>query len=841
MALSLEDVAHQMRERGIEPPAQLYADGKKITWAGNPAKPKKKNAWCVLYEWVSPKNQKVYITGVYGMGDASNTFKVEATELDWSPAERSAWQEQRKKIERDAEAQRTEMAATAVAKAKKNWGEALLEGASAYLERKKVGCFGLRFFFGKLVVPLRDMAENLHGLQYISEDGSKVFGTGTSKEGHFHLIGNVAEGSPVLFAEGYATAASVHMATGWPVVVCFDAGNLMPVVAAWRKVYEEHEFIICADDDKHLVTRLCERLLKFGVAVENSEFSRKAGGVRDMAWELPDGRKVQLKAAFKKDRNDVYFIEGSITCDGVSHLLRLENAGRSKAMQVAKKHGARVILPVFSSRFHSLTDFNDLHVEEGLEVVRAQLTAPPAQVEPAPTRQPSGGGGGNDRGGGLRFPYLDDKYNIKGVRENVYFALYEDPVLAGLVRLNLFSHRIDKMREAPWRGPAGAWLEIDDMFLANYLAQAHGLLVSNPLTIQQAVTMYATDHAYNPVKDQMEALVWDGTPRCRHWIAEIMDGEDKEYSSLAGTYFLESMVARVYEPGCQMDYMLVLQGAQGAKKSSVLRILGGEFFAGGSFRVGDKDSLQVLQGRLIFNFNEFDALSKAERTAVKQFVAERKDVFRPPYSKGFAEFPRSVCLTADTNEDDFLRDDTGDRRYWVIPCGQIDVDKMVLWRDQLLAEAVHLYKQGARRYPTKEEEELYFKPEQERWKFVDMWQDTLGSYVNSKRQLPAESLMDGATIGGGMVLPNNEREFFSTVELITVALKIDVGKVQGAGSEQKRVASAMRSLGFKKHRFGEGGRSRGYLRIQIEKKEAGAGFMPAQAGESGVGEIPAWD
>lgn len=842
MALTIDDVAQQMRERGIEPPAQLYADGKKQTWAGNPAKPKKKNAWAVLHEWQSPKSLKAYIVGVYGMGDQSNVHKVEPTQLEWSPAERTEWLEKRKELERTQEAERKEQADTAAKKAERNWAQSRTEGTHFYLERKKVGAYGVRFFFSKVVVPLRDASDGLHGLQYIEEDGSKLFGSGTVKEGHFHLIGDVSADLPIAFAEGYATAATVHMATGWPVVVCFDAGNLMPVITAWRKLYEDTKFIIAADDDKHLVSRLCERLHKLGVEVDQADFSRKKGGLRDMSWDLPDGRKVVLRAAYKKDRHAVWFIEGSISDGSVSQILRLENAGRAKAMAAAGKHKARVICPQFDLKIHSHTDWNDLHCSEGLEKVREQLLAAPESAS-TPNAQPSGevgsnkgGGGYSDHPGALRFPYLDDKFNPRGVRENVYFALYEDPVLAGMVKLNEFSHQIDKLIDPPWGGGASKWREIDDMYLANYLAQQHRLLVANPLTIQQAVLMYATDHSYNPVKDGMDSLVWDGVDRLDHWAHEILGCDDSTYARMVSRYFLMSVCARVYEPGCQMDYMLVLHGGQGARKSTVLRMLGGQYFASGTFRVGDKDSLQVLQGRLIFNFNEFDGLAKAERTAVKSFVTERKDVFRPPYGKQFSEFERNCCLTADTNEDEFLSDDTGDRRYWPIDCLNIDVEKMAQWRAQLMGEAVHRYKAGERRYPNKSEEDEFFKPQQDKYKRVDVWQDKIGAYVNGKRVLDAATDLDGAK-HGGTVIPNNEREFFSTLELLTVALNIDIGKVQASGSEQKRVSATMRSLGFAKHRFGDGQRLRGYLRSKQTEKERAAGFEPAQAGES-EGGVP---
>lgn len=858
MALSIDDVLNQMRERGIEPPsADLVVDGKKITWAGDLRKPKKKNAWAVLKEWSSPKSGRTYIVGRFGIRD--EYWSIEPTQAEWTPAEKTAWLEQRKALEKEADEDRKAMADAAASKAVMLWGRARLEGASDYLERKQVGAYGVRFAFGSVVIPLVDLAGTLHGLQWISKDGSKVFGTGTVKEGHFHLLGDLAEDTPVGFSEGYATAASGHMATGWPVVACFDAGNLMPVIAAWRKLYPDKRFVIFADDDRHLVRRLCERLEAHGVGVKQADFSKSAGGLRDMRWELPDGRTVELKARWAKDKCEVYYIEGSITCDGVTRMLKIENAGRAKAFSAAKRHTAHVVLPKFTGRAEDLTDFNDLHVAEGLPIVREQCMAPPPErtekksiPKPPGESGPNGGGGGNggddgESGGrGLWFPYLTDKREVKGIRENVYFALREDPLLHDLVRYNEFSQKIDKVRLPPWGGKLGEWKEVlDDIRLAEYLASRHNLIIGNPITVEQAVLMSAHDNAYNPVRDDLESVVWDRVERRHHWMIDCLGAVDNEYVQAASEYFILSLVARVFDPGCQMDYMLVLQGAQGEGKSSVLQVLGGDYYGAGSFRIGDKDSLQALQGRLIFNFNELDALSRSESTAIKGFITERTDRFRPPYAKGFQAFPRNCVLTGDTNQGEFLRDATGDRRFWVVHVSDVDVPKMAQMRAQLLAEAVHFYKLGTKRFPTKDEEKRLFFPEQDKWKFVDVWHDALARYVHSDEQVEG---YDGCVVDKKLV-PNKGRAFFSTHELLVKALHIDIGKIDRAGTMQRSVGNAMKMLGFESARWELGNaRPRGYRRNRDDPVSAVAtaqaqvrGHVEPPAQQISDDEVPPWD
>lgn len=428
MANSLDDVIAQMRQYGVEPTDRCdlsAAFTKYYRWRPKCETKAKKSAWARLFEYRSP-NGKLFITGAFGW--RNDTWEVEATPTDWTPAERAEWIQLRKAAAKAAEEERAKDAETAAQKALKIWERAREEGASPYLTRKKVRAFGTRFMREMLLVPMRGMDGTLHGLQYIGDD--KKFGSGTVKEGHFHTVGVVDPAKPLGFAEGYATAASVHMATGWPVVVCFDAGNLEHVVAKWRALYAELQFLMLADDDRHLMRRLCERLKKLGIATTPDELGKLDQDSYE--WEVPgagpDGGAlmVLLRAGWSKDSAGVPCITGSITTSGASaplvlgpdaegkqvsigvpsegrtEVLRLENAGRARAELAAKKHKARVFLPVFADVASAGTDWNDLHVAEGLEACTAQLLqafgAPPVE------RGGAARGGRKGRGGDDREP-----------------------------------------------------------------------------------------------------------------------------------------------------------------------------------------------------------------------------------------------------------------------------------------------------------------------------------------------------------------------------------------------------------------------------------------------------
>lgn len=432
MAAHLQDVVRQIEERGLDLPHSVdlhQAFTKIIRWRP-PGEKKKKSAWCRLYEHKG-KSGKVYITGVFGV--RSELYNVEASNDVWSPAERADWIEARKKAEREAAALRREEAETAAQKAKRIWDRGRTEGRHPYLERKQVGAFGIRFSFNdRFLVPLYNLAFELQGLQYIGPDGEKIFGTGTAKDGHFHLIGEIpASGEFTLgFGEGYATAATAHMASGWPVVVCFDAGNIEPVMKVWREAYPEAEFFIAADDDRFLVQRFCERLRRLGVSVSESTLKFPI----DERWELPDGRLVVVQAAWAQDKAGAWGIEGKLEAFDAADAqtgerrrrrvddLRIWNAGRAKAMAAAKKHRALVALPHFEDGDEQSTDWNDLHCRVGLAAVREQLLAELAQARAAGPARAKGGvgrvappdrGAAREEGAGAPFDrvrYLVDRY-----------------------------------------------------------------------------------------------------------------------------------------------------------------------------------------------------------------------------------------------------------------------------------------------------------------------------------------------------------------------------------------------------------------------------------------------
>jgi putative DNA primase/helicase len=217
--------------------AELVVDGKihrfKPAW-----EKKQKRGWYVLFDFVTDKGERL-ISGSFGWFQGAENYSYDVSLHSGAVPNLSEDERQRMAVEQAAKKALSEKEFIAAKKAAAKKASSLFAslpdaGACAYLDRKKVRAYGVRFSRGSIIVPVKDMDGVIHGLQFIQADGTKKFLTDTDKKGHFHLIGIVGDDTPILFAEGYATAASLYQATKYPVVVAFDAGNLSPVAEIGR-------------------------------------------------------------------------------------------------------------------------------------------------------------------------------------------------------------------------------------------------------------------------------------------------------------------------------------------------------------------------------------------------------------------------------------------------------------------------------------------------------------------------------------------------------------------------------------------------------------------------------
>lgn len=419
----------------------------------------------------------------------------------------------------------------------------------------------------------------------------------------------------------------------------------------------------------------------------------------------------------------------------------------------------------------------------GPEEVRAFLRSAVPYMPPELAAQPGGDGGGGDgastpspagasRGAGdgsgrgrqrhWRDELLWGKTGPLPVRENVVAALEGvrcadgvwlpgEPEAVGCVGFNEFTNDIIKLRDTPWGAEAGLWEEVDELLMGEWLVRKLDLPSCARGTLEEAVRMVATRHRYHPVREYLDGLVWDGVPRLATWLRRCCQAEpvggwvdaepEQQYLARVGTWFLQGMVARVMEPGVKFDYMLILEGRQGLRKSTLLRTLAGAFFADTGLTLGDKDSYQQLQGRWLYEFAELDSFGKADVTKIKSFVASACDYFRASFDRRARDYPRQIVFGGTTNEDHYLTDTTGNRRFWPVQVGRvIDIDWLQANRDQLFAEAVQRWRDGKRMHPTLAEEERWFAPQQRLREVENAIASSISTYLESDKGWLIESV-----------------------------------------------------------------------------------------------------
>ncbi|MFG1237181.1 virulence-associated E family protein [Xanthobacter autotrophicus DSM 597] len=333
----------------------------------------------------------------------------------------------------------------------------------------------------------------------------------------------------------------------------------------------------------------------------------------------------------------------------------------------------------------------------------------------------------------------DDRGNPIANLANTLCALRSDWPLVDLLSFDQMAGAI--MLNAPVPQAADPTALPDDDFrrreftdtdliaLQEYL-QLVGLPRVTKDTLHDAVARRAQECAFHPVRDYLDDLTWDGQPRLVSWLHTYAGAEDTRYAALVGKMFAVSMIARVYEPGCKVDHMLVLEGPQGAMKSTLCSILGGEWFSDSMPDVtAGKDVSIHLQGRWLIEVSEMSALSRAEDAALKAFLTRPVERFRPPYGRTEVSIPRQCVFIGTTNKAAYLRDETGGRRYWPIRVGKIDPDALARDRDQLLAEALQNYRDGFPWWPKADFERECIRPEQEERYEGDAWEPIIARYL----------------------------------------------------------------------------------------------------------------
>lgn len=323
----------------------------------------------------------------------------------------------------------------------------------------------------------------------------------------------------------------------------------------------------------------------------------------------------------------------------------------------------------------------------------------------------------------------------------------------------------------------------DDVSRVQEWMQRLGIQKISKDATHQAVDLRARECAFHPVRDWLNGLEWDASQRLDSWLTAYLGAEETPYSARIGAMFLVSMVARIFKPGCKADYLLVLEGPQGAGKSSACSILGGRWFSDALPDVTTgKDVAQHLPGKWLIEIPELSSLGKAEAEQLKAFITRPVERYRPSYGRKEVIEPRQCVFIATTNEASYLRDPTGGRRFWPVKVGLVDLDALSMNREQLFAEAVERFRDGAKWWPDAAFEREHIRPEQDDRFEADAWEPTVRDYVENRSRV---------TIS----------------EVARQALFIDLPRIGTA--EQRRVARILNILGWRPVKDYQG---RGYVR-----------------------------
>lgn len=565
-----------------------------------------------------------------------------------SSEEIQARKQRREEEERKEQQLRAERMAQAAAQANTIWESATeLEGDEhPYLKRKLVKSFGLRIGRfrnqdGALLVPIRNIDGQITSLQAIFQNENPQLGRdrdylpGGQKRGCFHVIGNKPTGAnPVIvICEGYSTGASIHMATGYCVVVAFDAGNVPTVAKLMRQQFGRATIVVAADNDQ---------------------------------WH-EDGK---------------------------------QNDGVHYARQASITTGGLLAVPKFARLSDKPTDFNDLHVLEGLNAVCNQINA----VIPEPV---------NDNFLPLdasvnqfMFPHMSHQQKPLNTWENLEWLLTQYGIKS---RYNEISK--DVVVTIPGKDYG------NDASANSALTEIVSLCARNGMpsgSCAEYVKLIAMSNRYNPASEFITAKPWDGVSRIYDLCdtLETAEGFDRSLVLMMVRRWLISAVAAAMQPtGFYSKGVLVLQGEQSLGKTAWFRSLVPPTLrelikVGATIDPANKDSVSSAIGRWMVELGELDAtFRKSDIARLKSFISQDRDEIRRPYDRLESTYQRRTVFFASVNPKHFLADDTGNVRWWTIPVTRInyehDIDMQQVW-----AEVAQLYREGERWWMNAEEEAM---------------------------------------------------------------------------------------------------------------------------------------
>lgn len=575
-----------------------------------------------------------------------------------------------------------------------------------YLTAKKIKANGALQSGNDLIIPMSDH-EQVWSYQTIQPDGTKLFFGGKAGGRARGLWFKIPGGDTICLTEGFATGASIHEATGHTVFVTFNAGNMVTCAKPIRAMYPDAKIIVCADNDHYKTDK--------------------------------DGNVIQT--GIKKGILAASDIDAYITYPDTMDLAK----GQEK------------------------TDFNDLHDMYGLKYVNERIT----QFCKKPTEiRMSHIVGTSDEAiaGGVDIPpstaprpdsdwhlYLQrNKVGelIERSTTNLLLVMMNDDHLKGVFKYDSFAKHIIVSRCPPWEDEQSfkvrSVCDFDYIRLESFLETAYKLKFGREKCADAIIsTAQDPSNTFNPATDYFNALEWDGVKRLDTWISKYVgNGSQSEaYMTMVGRKFLCGLAARAMHPGIKFDTMIILEGKQNGGKSRLANALatinGVEYFLDDFRDVDNKDSLMKIQGKLVVEFPEITTMRRTEVNELKGFLSRQTDSYRAPYGRNVIEAPRQCVFVGTVNpEGEYLRDVTGNRRYWPVACrDKIGLESIRAIVPQLHAEAAFLVKNGEQLWLNEDEYKLA-EQEQEKRVQGDAWSEKIEPSLLAVNWISTSEILD---------------------------------------------------------------------------------------------------
>lgn len=719
-----------MREADCAPhkAADVIADGKDhfIQLAGDKKKDRLGYYLTIKPDGFAYGNFRRFDSGLSGKWD-SGSSQVKTM----SPEEIRAHKKRIKEIEEERDRALSDAHAVAVAKAKDVWGKSVEASPDhPYLVKKGIAPEGIRQAGDLLIIPEFGPDGKINSYQTIDHNGVKKYQYGAKRNGLFCPLAQKSDSRElIILCEGYSTGRSIRMAMpDTPVLCALDAGNLLAVGDYIRNKYPDSYIIVAADGDQWTVG------YKYRKSVPED--------YKDLSGQAPQWNEWRESGW-------------------------LENRGYDSAKVTASKIKGSAIDPGFATDDqYKRTDFNDLHLAEGLDAVKNRILLAKAEKVPL---------GSKDIGDSLPISvdvqtegddFFDWKARLicdkngslqKGSTMNVNLYMEYHEQLVDIFRFDQFANQIVVARQPPWQGSQFEVRLMRDTDITEATCHLETVgMMTDMNKVFKIIETVANKRAFHPAREYFNALSWDGEERLKSWLFTYFGANNEPFDYLAfiGKKWMTAAVKRVFEPGCKFDHILVIEGSQGTGKSTALLELSTfgrdkqKSYFTDSIKISgiqNKDTISTIQGSLIVELAELVGFSKKDDAEIKQWITLRKDVCRPAYGRLVQDFPRQFVLAATTNDYEYLKDPTGNRRYWPFKSDSVEIELIKKDREQLWAEAVHLYKSGLYIGPT-HEEMVMAEREQAKRMTSDVWEDdVIGTMQNmiamGNRPIKTDELM----------------------------------------------------------------------------------------------------